>query len=362
MKFLFVLEFYHPHIGGVESLFKKIVDSLADRGHHITVLTNKHDTDLPSIEENRNIIVKRVAYGNRYAFTFLAWFHAFKLSKDVDFIHTTSYNAAIPAWIAAKLRRKEIIITFHEYWGLLWDELPWMSGFSKWLHALFERILVKLDFDQFVAVSEYTKDELIRAGVSSNKVTRIYNGIDYIDWAKHQPLVNSDYIFTYFGRVGYSKGLDLLIPAIAEIKRKDINCRFQLIVSKGPLFQTLIDLIEQYDVLDRITFFHELEFEQLQNKIAESNAVIIPSYSEGFCFAAVETMAIGTPIISSDRGALAEVVSGPYLKLDELKIDNLVDAIEKARVGEWVYSPPKRFSLDKTIEEYIELYKRLLVT
>ena len=37
-----------------------------------------------------------------------------KLAKDNDIIHTTTYNAAFPAFLIGKISRKKIIITVHE--------------------------------------------------------------------------------------------------------------------------------------------------------------------------------------------------------------------------------------------------------
>jgi len=45
---------------------------------------------------------------------------------------------------------------------------------------------------------------------------------------------------------------------------------------------------------------------------------VIPSYSEGFCFAALEACALNIPVISSDMGALKETVSNKHLKLKHL--------------------------------------------
>jgi len=50
MKILFILEYYIPHIGGVESLFKALIERLDHTGHHVTVLTNRYDPSLQAEE------------------------------------------------------------------------------------------------------------------------------------------------------------------------------------------------------------------------------------------------------------------------------------------------------------------------
>ncbi|MFT4565153.1 MAG: glycosyltransferase involved in cell wall biosynthesis, partial [Saprospiraceae bacterium] len=185
MTILFILEYYYPHTGGVETFFKKLVDSLDQEGHKIIIVTNQYEATLPALEYIGNVEIRRYRFYNRYLFTLGAWLVAWEAAKSADLIHTTSYNAALPSWIVAKLARKKSIITFHEVWGDLWDELPWMSTFSKRLHKGIEELITKLHFDRFVGVSDFTKNALIKAGVSSEKVRRIYNGIEYPVQAKY---------------------------------------------------------------------------------------------------------------------------------------------------------------------------------
>ncbi len=361
MKILFVLEYYYPHIGGVESLFKALIDQLDSEGHQVTILTNRYDPSLLAVEQQGNVTIRRYNFRNRYFFTFLAWLPAIRLARDVDLIHTTSYNAGIPAWIAAKLRSKPVLITFHEYWGELWDELPWMSGFARRLHSAFEKMLVRLSFDRFIGVSDFTAERLITsAKIPANRVGRVYNGIDYTE---HWPSWSADnelFTFTYFGRIGYSKGLDLLVSAISILKEQKVKCILQLVVPQEGLYDLLMKLIEEADVADYIRFYHELPYEELQDLIAGSDAVVIPSYSEGFCYAAVETMAIGTPIISSGRGALGEVINGRYIEMSEHTAQALADAMQQAIAGEWDEKEPRKYPLSDTITAYINEYEHIL--
>ena len=109
----------------------------------------------------------------------------------------------------------------------------------------------------------------------------------------------------------------------------------------------------------KVKFHHSLSFRDLQDLIRNSDAVVIPSYSEGFCFAAVETMAIGTPIISSGKGALQEVIGGKHITLSELTSSHLYEAMSQALKGEWNYLEMKRFPLESTIEQYVAVYSQL---
>lgn len=359
---LFILEYFYPHIGGVETLFLSLVKELDRQGYEVTVITNRYDSSLPKTEMIGSTTIKRYSFINRYFFTFLAWIPAIRHARMADIIHTTSFNAAVPARIAAKLTGTKSIITFHELWGDLWKTLPWISGPARVLFRYFEKWIAGLRFDKFVAVSDYTRRCLIAAGVPKERVLRIYNGIEYEGWPKQQKSSNdNDMIdFLFFGRPSYAKGVDILLDAIDRVVENNLKASFTLILpsEKTPILRDVLLRIDKHK--EAVTIKHDLSFDQLKQEIAESDAVIIPSYSEGFCYAAVETMAIGTPIISSGKGALEEVVGGRHITMATHDGEGLYDAINRTIDAKWEEVPATQFELSDTVSTYITLYSHLL--
>lgn len=363
MRILFILEYYYPHIGGVETFFKSLIEKLDAEGHEVTVFTNRYDNKLPTQESmGKQISIIRKRYYNRYIFTFFAWWSALHYARKSDLIHTTSYNAAIPAWLAAKFTRTTSIITFHERWGKLWYQLPWMSYPAKVLHFSFEWMITKLSFDKYVGVSDYTKNALLSSGISEQRVIRIYNGINYEGWPEHIGSSNDQpYTFLYFGRVGYAKGADLLLEAYDQlvVKRQDHQLIMVVPSEETSLLRKVKHLINKYKLESHLSIKHDLAYVDLLTEIAQADAVVIPSYSEGFCFAAAETMAIGTPIISSGQGALSEVVSGQHIEAVSLDAIDISTAMHDALEGRWVETKKKHFHLSDTIDRYLKLYQSL---
>ena len=364
MRILYVLENYYPNLGGVETLFKSIAEGFAEQGHHVKIVTTHLFPETARYERQGNLEIVRMPLRNRYLFTFFSLFFILPHVRGCDVIHTTSYNAGLPAFIAAKLFRKKVIITFHEVWADLWFKLPWMGKISSRLHYLFEQMLVRLPFDRFVAVSQSTAAALERAGVAEHRIRMIYDGIDYRAFERRPRLPRkneSPFLFTYFGRLGISKGLELLIPAFADVHERHPLTRLQLIVPTvpEPFLADLKKLVQNHGVSTTTQFRHELSFLELQAAIRASDAVVIPSWSEGFCFAAVETVALGTPIVSSGRTALRETVTGHYVEMNAQTIEGLRDAMERAYRGEWEHRPIRYFHLQQTIEAYFRLYREL---
>lgn len=364
MKILFVLEYHHPHVGGVETLFKGLSEKLASQGYQVTVLTNRYSPNLAKEETLNGVRIKRYNFINRYLFTFLAIIPVILLARRHDIIHTTSYNAGLPAFFGGLLTGKKVIITFHEMWGHMWYELPFLGRLSKRVHYLFEWFLVKLPFKKYVAVSDNTKRRLVEQGVSSERVIRIYNGLDYADFSpkEEDQRPNADFRFCYFGRLGISKGLDILLPAIKLCRDNGLKFKFTLIIPSEStvLSQYVFDYIQDHNLIEIIDIQHDLNKEDLQMTIKNCDAVIIPSYSEGFGFTAVESMALNIPIISSGRGSLNEVIGGKHIHFDPFTAQSLATAMSQAVDGKWENKPQKIYSLDDSILEYCQLYEQIV--
>ena len=361
MRILFILENYYPAIGGVETLFKSLIDALSARGIECIILTTKLH-DLPKKQQENGVTVIRYNYLSRYLFTFLALFPALRYGRTVDFIHTTSYNAGLPASIAGILLRKKVIITFHEVWGKLWFRLPFFNRLSKLLHYLFEQMLLRLPFYKFVAVSEFTASRLLKHGISPNKIRTIYNGIEYDRWKPLGTATSDQFFdFIYYGRLGISKGLDLLVPAFDMIAKNNEQVRLHLVLPYKPKNQlnTIKEFIQSSTHAAQIKVYHELKHDALIELICQSDCVVIPSYSEGFGYIAVESMALGKPIVSSGRGALKEVVGGNVIEMSEHSVEGLAKAMTSAIENDWEYRDERKFILEETVSQYVNMYNTL---
>ena len=209
MKILFVCENYYPHYGGAEVLFKNVAEGLIKRGNRVAVITTK----LPgtkSREEINGVKVYRInCFNSRYFFSFLSIPKVLKLARRADLIQTTTFNGAPPAWLAAKITKKPVILTVHEVWIGKWKGVTSFSGIKATLHDLLERMLYILPFNKYICVSHATKKDLLKHGVQSEKAVTIYNGLDYDFWhPKYYDLVIDTYSSGQMETVG--KVLDKL--------------------------------------------------------------------------------------------------------------------------------------------------------
>lgn len=63
--------------------------------------------------------------------------------------------------------------------------------------------------------------------------------------------------------------------------------------------------------------------------IRGARALVFPSLEEGFGLPVIEAMALGTPVLTSDRGALAEVAGGAALLVDPEDVGAIADGIAR---------------------------------
>lgn len=144
MKILFILDLYKPHVGGVEILFENVINGLLEQGHDIVVLTSRFRSDIPEYEKiSEHLEIYRVGH-NRYDFMFYCLKKGIVLAKQCDIIHTTTYNAAIPASIIARIADKKVVLTVHEIFGKLWYRFMGWKGF---FFKFFESLIFLFPFD-----------------------------------------------------------------------------------------------------------------------------------------------------------------------------------------------------------------------
>jgi glycosyltransferase involved in cell wall biosynthesis len=361
LKILFILEYYYPNVGGIEKLFKELAEALVKKNYEVMVITNRYEKSLESEEIINGVRVKRVNLKNRFLFSFFSLPTVLKHARNFDLIHTTSYNAALPASLAGAFLNKKVIITFHEVWGNLWFKLPFINRFQKTLFYLYEKLIIKLPFDTFIAVSDSTKQNLMAHSIASRKILRIYNGIEYKYSYKDEAIASKKFIFTFLGRLGVSKGLDILIPAAGQFIKEYPKAVFQIISpdNSKAMKRKVENLIRKHHLEKNVNWFTNLDSLQVEEKLLSSNCIVIPSYSEGFCFVAAEAVALEIPIISSGKAALQEVVSGKYILMETFDVEGIYKSLIKAKNEEYEDSPIKKFLLQDTLESYLKLYQSI---
>ncbi len=124
------------------------------------------------------------------------------------------------------------------------------------------------------------------------------------------------------------KGLAVLLRAFKTLVEADPSRRLVLIARPKPGGDTEA-LIKDLGLADHIRFVGDASHEDINRLYAESAVAVVPSLYEGFGLPAVEAMAAGVPLVSSDGGALAEVVADGGLLVPAGDCDALAEKLER---------------------------------
>jgi glycosyltransferase involved in cell wall biosynthesis len=94
------------------------------------------------------------------------------------------------------------------------------------------------------------------------------------------------------------KGHEILLQAFKSVVRADRRW-ILVLAGSGPEMARMQRLCRQFGLMDNVEFMGETPHEMLPDIYRAADIVVIPSLYESFCFAALEGMASGKPIISS---------------------------------------------------------------
>jgi D-inositol-3-phosphate glycosyltransferase len=372
MRILFVLENYYPFIGGAEVLFKNLCEGLADKGDSVTVIT----TLLPGTQQKEilngvNIVRIRTPHkAARYWFTFLAIPLSIKLAGHADMVHTTTYNGAFPAWLAARLQGKKCCITVLEIIGKHWTEMAGMSTIKAGLHQLLERVIISLPFDIYCAISNYTAGCIKLRGVSSELISVVYPGIDYQLFDPQRAVgksirrklgIREEFIYMYYGRPGISKGAEYLVEAVPLILEKISNSKLLMLLAHEPAdgYRNILMTISRLQLKDNVIIVDPVPRDQLPSYIAAADCVVVPSLSEGFGFSAAEACAMGKPVVASNVASLPEVVSGKYILIEPGSSQAIALGVEAVYNNKTSLAENKLFKWSDCVDAYRKIYARL---
>ncbi len=236
-------------------------------------------------------------------------------------VHTHTPKAGIVGILAAKLAG--VPIRLHTVAGL---PLMEATGKKRWLLNTVEKLTYACatgvypnskGLYDFILKEKFTKPEKLNiiAGGSSNGINTKHFNPELFRETEKEKLRNSlsisanDFVFVFVGRLVGDKGINELVSAFKSLSAKNKTQGSKLLLV-GPL-ETELDPLEQ-ETLQEIERNPNIIAVGYQNDVrpyfAISNALVFPSYREGFPNVVMQAGAMGLPAIVSNINGCNEII------------------------------------------------------
>lgn len=249
----------------------------------------------------------------------IALWRLYKLFKQEQpqIVHSITPKAGLLSMLAARMAK--VPVRIHTFTGLIF---PSKKGFMQRLLIFTDRLLCQ-SATHVVAESQGVSKELKRYGIYQDKIQFIgpgnVNGIDP-DWYNVQALQTDKAIerkalglplnamvFVFVGRLVKDKGISELLKAFVKLQAQQPNTFLLLIGQEephlDPLSPNAIQTIRKHDCIEALGFKADI-----RPYLLAADALVLPSYREGFPNVLLQALAMELPCIASKVNGADEVI------------------------------------------------------
>lgn len=285
----------NPWVGGGGAVrCYEINRRLAKNGHDITVVSGKYpearDYEAEGLKfkflgNSRNYVISVFSYAYE-AIKFLK-----KYAKEFDIV-VEDFAPWNPLF--SKFFHKKTILQIYHKEGINILKKYFLAGLPFYLIEKF----YPQKFNKIITISEETKckfdlnAKIIPCGIAEVLINTENKIGDYLG---------------FIGRIDiYNKGLDLLLKAIKNLELK------VLIAGKGKDVSKLKQMIKNLNLTNKVNYIGYLSESEKISFISNAKFILMPSRFEGQGIVALETAALGKPLIVSDIPELRYVTDNGF--------------------------------------------------
>ena len=365
----------YPTYGGSGVVATELGKSLANKGHEIHFITYSQPVRLGSFGEN--LFYHEVVVSDYPLFDYEPY-ETVLASKMVDVVKHEQLDIlhvhyAIPHASAAFMAR-EIL----KSQGINVPFVTTLHGTDITLvgkDSSFEPVITFClnESDAVTAVSESLKKDTYRHFKTDRKIEvipnfipihKVPNGVDLK--IRRRYATDDEFLFCHISNFRKVKRVGDILKIFAKINEQK-KSRL-LLVGDGPERHENEELCRELKLWDRVVFLGKVR--NTSQVLELSDLFFLPSQTESFGLAALEAMALGVPVISSNTGGVPEVnIHGETGFLSDVgDIDdmakNALHIIQNKQTHDTfkknAFARAKFFDIDKIVQQYENLYRGLL--
>lgn len=383
MKILMVSTILPPKFGGAAIQATYLAKQLINQGMDVEFITDncnessKHDLyqGMPvfrcrTFSENHNSKVGEFIFALRTLFYVLT-------NRNIKIVHFHSARGLeLLTFPLLKLMQKKVILKL----TLMGTDDPLSFKNRKKIGFLY---FWGLKFvDKFVAISTGLKEQAQEAGIASDKVDIIYNGVDTNRFTqlsvadktalkKELQLNNHMSVFVSIGMIEHRKGYDFLLKAWLEIQGKFespvLICIGPNNEETNPYYLSLEKFIKE-NKIDNVKFVGRIS--KVERYIQIADCFVFCSRAEGFGTVLIEAMSSGVPAAATNiLGVTEDIIKNDnigvicYLEDAEKfsrKVEKLVKDVNQQERQKAIAEVKQRFNVASIGQEYQNLYHNLM--
>ncbi len=347
MKLLFVSNLYFPHhISGYEMLCHEVAMQLTARGHRVSVLTSTYGVTTPlaepdiyrrlSLESDRYYYRMRdlVRYWNVKRSNYLAVKQVItEVSPEVVVIWGMwNLSRLVAAW-AEEFAGPRVVYYLADVWPGEPNahEAYWDGTANSLAGRMFKRVLrgpvrlalgadwrpYCLRYEHVVASCQFTRDEVVGAGLPLEHCQVIYEGIDPMPYraaAQRRPPApdGGPLRVVFVGALAAHKGAHTVVEAFGHLKEGGEATPMHLtILGAGhPDYEAhLRQLVSQQRLEDQVSFLRPIPRSELPDFLSGFDVLVMPSvYKEPLARISQEAMAAGLVLVATLTGGTREIL------------------------------------------------------
>ncbi|HEY5983195.1 MAG TPA: glycosyltransferase family 4 protein [Anaerolineales bacterium] len=383
MRILTVLTYYRPHTSGLTIYAERLARALAQRGHHVTVMTTQYDERLPRRELMDGIEVLRVPVAFRLSKGVIAptfGLVATRLVREHDVVqlHLPQFDAPGVA-MRGRLFGRPAVLTYH-------CDLHLPPGiFNRFVNLVvkWQNNMAGILADQIVT---YTRDyadhsrylsryrSKLRTILPPVKLPAAEAGAVEAFAAKHATKDRRP-VIGMAARFAAEKGVEVLLGALPTVLQKYPSAQVlfagqsENVMGEQAYAARLMPRIRELEQSGHWTFLGNLTPAQMAAFYPNLNVLVVPSLNstEAFGLVQIEAMLNGVPCVASALPG----VRMPVQMHGTGRVAKIGDAASLAQGILEVLGEPRRFrgevetirrayDPDAVAEQYERLFEELL--
>jgi len=343
----------NPHAGGAETHLHEIFGRLARGGHTIDLVAS----GWPGAAREAQLDGLRVhRAGGRHTFALRARGVVRRLLRASRYDVVVEDVNKLPLFLPTLTDRPFCALVPHLFGATAFREATWPIASVVWVAERPIPWVYRRAW--FHAISESTREDLVRRGVRRERIEVIYPGVDATWFAPDaaEPRAREP-TFLYVGRLKRYKGVEIALRALAVARqaRPDVILEIAGGGDDRPRLERLAGTMGLGAAARFLGFVSETEKRRL---LRRAWAVVLTSPKEGWGISNVEAAACGTPALASDSPGLRESVRhgetgflvphGDTRALADQMLALAADPTLRARLGR---GRPKRICTGSSLRE-----------